>query len=260
MNIQPHYSKSTSAEKNEMLVVVGANIVVITFCLAYLVIAFRASNISWLYIAGAVLAGYFVADFASGIVHWGLDTWFSEETLGRAVAIAREHHTHPQNILGYGFMEHAALGSTPSAVFIGLTSVLTASFSVSIVTYSLMIVWTITAICLLFGTSFHNLGHKKSNSQFILALQKAKLINSPERHWVHHRNHVIRYCAVNGWANSVCDLFKIWRKLEWFVHATTGALPREDDLEWQRIFKETGVLATPASRRVCEALPGRSKA
>ena len=26
---------------------------------------------------------------------------------GRAVSIAREHHTHPRNILGYGFLEHS---------------------------------------------------------------------------------------------------------------------------------------------------------
>jgi hypothetical protein len=257
MNVQPHYAESTPSEKYEMLVVVGANIVVITFCLTYLVIAFKASNISWPYVAGAVLVGYFVADFASGIVHWAMDTWFSEETLGRAVAIAREHHTHPQNILGYGFLEHAALGSTPSAVFIGLTSVLTASFSVSILTYALMLIWTITAICLLFGTSFHNLGHKRSRSRVILTLQKTKLINSPERHWVHHRNQQIRYCAVNGWANPVCDLFMVWRRLEWFVHTTTGAVPREDDLEWQRIFKETGVLATPSSRRRLRSASGQ---
>jgi hypothetical protein len=247
--IQPNFTKSTPSDKEEMCIVVGMNIAVIAFSVAYLIIEFKTSRVSWPDVALSVLVGYFMADLASGLVHWGLDTWFSEEILGRAVAIAREHHTHPQNILGYGFLEHAALGSTASALFIGPTSLLTASVSVNTFTYSLMVIWTMIATCMLFGTSFHNLGHRKSDSAVILALQRAKLVNSPEHHWVHHRNQQIRYCAVNGWANCVCDRFRVWRRLEWLVQAITGAVPRKDDLEWQRIFKETGVLAPPSSNR-----------
>ena len=49
------------------------------------------------------------------------------------------------------------------------------------------------------------------------------------------------------WANPLCDALDMWRRLERLVHAVTGAAPRQNDLEWQRIFSETGVL-TPPSR------------
>ena len=247
--IRPHFTKSTARDKFEMLFLVILNFVVIVFCLTYLVTEFRASGIGWSFLFASVIIGYLMADFASGLVHWGADTWFSEETLGRAIAIAREHHTHPQNILGYGFLEHAALGSGPSAAVVGVSSIVLASADVTPTTYSVMIILTVTALCLLFGTQFHNLGHRRSGAAIILALQKAHLIMTPGHHWVHHRNQQIRYCTVNGWANPVCDAFGVWRGLEWVVHRLTGAIPRENDAEWQRIFKESGQLTSPSSDR-----------
>src|SRR5258708_20050418 len=86
-----------------------------------------------------------------------MDTWFDERILGRAIAIAREHHTHPHHIHGYGFLDYASLGSTPSALVFGLAVLVTALFPLSAATYALMIVWFVNSTCMLFGTSFPNL-------------------------------------------------------------------------------------------------------
>jgi plasmanylethanolamine desaturase len=136
---------------------------VMTFCGSYLLIEYDASQTTWPLIIGDVILGYFAADFASGLVHWGMDTWFGERVFGRAVAIAREHHIHPQNILGYSFLEHSALGSAPSALFVGPASLVTALFPASATRFSFMVVWLITSTCLFFGTSFHNLAHEGRN-------------------------------------------------------------------------------------------------
>jgi hypothetical protein len=48
--------------------------------------------------------------------------------------------------------------------------------------------------------------------------------------------------VINGWANYVCDPLRFWRKMEWLIEALTGAQPRQDDLEWQQHYKETGTL------------------
>jgi hypothetical protein len=246
-SVQPYFLESNPSERWLMRLSVSANFLVIAFCVGYLVLEYKVSGITWIYITAALLFGYFVADFASGLVHWGMDTWFDERQLGRAVAIAREHHTHPQNILGYGFLEHCTLGSAPSAVFVGLGSVATAVCPISIPAYCLMIVWLITSTCLFFGTSFHNLSHRRPKSALLRAAQKMHLVITPEHHWVHHRSdQIIRYCVINGWANYVCDPLRVWRGMEWLVQTVTGAVPRRDDIKWQRRYKETGALVSPA--------------
>jgi len=245
--VEPYFAKGTPHEHLVMRICVGANLAVMMFCAGYLFFECRASGTGWAEIIAAFLIGYFVADFASGAVHWGLDTWFSEREFGRAVAIAREHHTHPQNILGYNFLEHSTLGSAPSAVVIGPLAVATALFPASVATYMLMIVWLVTAACLFFGTSFHNLAHQPPQSRLIRLLQRYYLVITPQHHWVHHRaDQVIRYCVINGWANYICDPLRVWRHLEWLVQTLTGAEPRRDDLEWQRRYKETGTLLVDA--------------
>jgi hypothetical protein len=240
---RPFFFESTPFERRCMRVSVGANLVVITSCAVYLFLEYKSSGITWPYIVAGILVGYLVSDFASGLVHWGMDTWFDETVLGRAVAIAREHHTHPQHILAYGFLEHATLGSAPSAVFIGPAVLVTVGCAISPLSYFFVIVWLVTSTCLFFGTSFHNLGHRRPGSAFIRVAQKMHLIISPEHHWVHHRDdQIVRYCVINGWANYPCDRLHVWRGLEWLVQKLTRALPRRDDLDWQRRYEATGTL------------------
>jgi ubiquitin-conjugating enzyme E2 variant len=247
--VRPFFSQATPGERLIMRFFVIANLLVAAFCAGYLVLEHGPSTVAWPYVLFALALGYFLADFASGLVHWGMDTWFDEHTLGRAVAIAREHHTHPQHILGYGFLENATLGSAPSAVVIGGASLVTALLPLSILTYCAMIVWFVISICLLFGTSFHNLCHRRPRSAVVQLARRMGLLIHPGDHWEHHRAQTVRYCVVNGWANGVCDRFLVWRRLERTVQLLTGAEPRRDDLEWQRTFRETGVLAGPQPGR-----------
>lgn len=242
INPQPFFTQRTTSDLWIMSAGVGANFAIMCFALVYLVYEYSASSITWPYIVAGLLVGYFIADFASGVVHWGMDTWFSERELGRAVAIAREHHTHPQHILGYGFLEYSALGSTPSALAIGPAVLLTSLLPVSTTTYVVMMIWLITATCLFFGTSFHNLAHRPPN-RIIGWMQKLHLVIPRGDHWAHHhREQLVRYCVINGWANYVCDPLRIWRGLEWLIHAATGIQPRRDDLEWQHCYRHTGTL------------------
>lgn len=245
--VAPYFAEGTVREYRVMQACVGANLLVIVFCAGYLLLEYTASGINVLEILAALLIGYFVADFASGAVHWGLDTWFTEREFGRAVAIAREHHTHPQNILGYNFLEHSTLGSAPSAAVIGPLALITACFPASVATYMVMIVWLIASTCLFYGTSFHNLAHQLPKSRLIRLAQRLHLVITPQHHWVHHRSaQIVNYCVINGWANYPCDRLQVWRGLEWFVQTLTGAEPRRDDLEWQQRYKETGTLLKPA--------------
>jgi hypothetical protein len=249
--VKPYFAQRTQREYRIMQACVGANLLTVAFCAGYLIVEFAASGAAWPQIVAALLFGYFVADFASGLVHWGMDTWFDERAFGRAIAIAREHHTHPQNILGYGFLEHATLGSAGSAAVIGPASVLTAVLPLSVATYDLMIVWLVASTCLFFGTTFHNLAHQPPKWRLVRLAQKLHLVITPQHHAVHHRSpQMIHYCVINGWANGLCDRLGVWRKLERLVHHLTGAVPRRDDVEWQRRYKQTGTLLAVASTPV----------
>jgi ubiquitin-conjugating enzyme E2 variant len=241
----PFFKDATPGVTWTMRLFVGANVALVVFCASYLVVCFPTSGLGWPMLIAAVLAGYVLADFFSGVVHWAMDTWFDERTLGRAIAIAREHHTHPHHIHGYGFLEYASLGSTPSALFIGPIAGITALFPSSATTCALMMIWLVNALCMLFGTSFHNLAHRPARSAIMRLAQRIHLVCPPAHHWVHHRNQTIHYCVVNGWANYVCDGLGVWRALERLIGMVTGLVPRADDLEWQRHYRETGKLADP---------------
>src|SRR4030095_11842357 len=101
----PFFKDAPPREIRTMRFWSGANIAVILFCAFWLVSYFSLAALSWPYLIAALLAGYFLADFSSGAVHWAMDTWFDRRTMGRAIAITREHHTHPHHV--YGFLENA---------------------------------------------------------------------------------------------------------------------------------------------------------
>jgi ubiquitin-conjugating enzyme E2 variant len=241
VKIKPFYAESTAGEDRTMRLCVIANAAVVTGCAAYLVRAYAELSPPLLITVAATLVGYFFADIASGFVHWATDTWFSERQFGRLIAIAREHHTHPSHILGYRFLENATLGSAPSALFVGPAALVVALMDWSLAAYAIMIVLFLISLTLLFGTSLHNVGHRKARSPIIKLGQKLRIFITPAYHSVHHRgDQTTRYCTVNGWANPLLDKIQFWRRIEWVISAITGAVPREDDVRWQSHFRETG--------------------
>ena len=120
MQMTPVFKDATPREVRTMQFWIGSNIAVILFCASWLIYYFTVAGLSLPYLMAALLVGYFLADFSSGAVHWAMDTWFDERTMGRAIAITREHHTHPDHV--YGFLENASFGSAPSAVVSGFAA------------------------------------------------------------------------------------------------------------------------------------------
>lgn len=148
MQTAPFFLESTHGERKGMWVTVILNGGLIVVGLLYLVVNVASSGFPSLTLPVAIALGVLCGDFATGLVHWALDTWFDEQSLGRIVLIAREHHSHPHHILGYGFLEHSTLGSGPSAAVLTPVMLATALFDNEPTAYGLMIVWTITAMCL----------------------------------------------------------------------------------------------------------------
>ena len=237
----PFFKHATLREIVVTRLCCGADAVVILCCALYLAVYYHAEGLRWPWLIVALLVGYFLADLFSGLVHWVVDTWLDESGLGRGIAITREHHTHPSHVLLYEFLDQASLGAAPSAVVVGVAAAVTALFPASALTYALMVVWFVIATCMLFGMSFHNLAHWPVRPPLLRMAQWLHLVCSPEHHWRHHRDHTVRYCVINGWANYPFDHLRLWGRLERLVTATTGRAPRADDAEWKRKLNGTGI-------------------
>lgn len=241
MGQKPHYLKSEFKQDLEMYIGVAANCALIFSCLLYAILNYSSVGPSVLFMTASLVFGYFLADFFSGLVHWAMDTWFEVDTVGRSVAIAREHHIYPQSIFGYRFLDHASLGSIPGSVVFWPLFILCLLLPQTVLTYGAVLMILVICTCLLFGTTFHNFGHRRARGPLLGFAQKYRIVMTPEHHAVHHMgDHTVHYCAVNGWANPVCDKLGVWRGLEKLIAGLTGAVPRENDVEWLEDFKKTG--------------------
>jgi hypothetical protein len=186
------------------------------------------------WLALAVAAALYLADWFSGFVHWATDTWFDEVFLERIISIAREHHLYPREIVGYGFRDYVAYSSWPNIAFVGpVTLALTFAADPTPAIFATVTICLVISGIMVFGTYAHRLGHKNTGWKIIRIMQDYNLLITPGYHAIHHRgNHDIRYCVINGWANPLCDRIRFWRGLEWIVERTTGAVPRQNDHEW----------------------------
>jgi len=191
----------------------------------------------------AAIFGILTADFASGVVHWAADTWFTIDTpiVGKAlIRPFREHHIDPTAMLKHDFIE---------------TNADTFALSIPFTIYSvynfyngakgqenyLWDTWLLTLVIFVgFTNEFHKLSHMHKNVPTIVKfLQRNHLILPPSHHRIHHvRPHAEYYCITTGWLDTTLEKMDFWRRLEAAITNLTGALPRDDDMKWTKMDKD----------------------
>lgn len=187
----------------------------------------------WWSIGAAVLAGYIGADFTSGLVHWGFDTWGSIYTpvLGKAfIRPFREHHFDEKAITRHDFVETNGNNSIVTLPILGLTFLVPFNPGE---TWGLALVAFVIALCVAtFATNqIHAWSHADAPPALIRKLQKWHVILPPDHHAIHHaRPHMSHYCITTGWLNPILKATGFFRGMERAITAVTGAQPREDDL------------------------------
>ncbi len=179
----------------------------------------------------AFMLGYVVADFISGVVHWAADTWGTPECpiVGAAlIRPFREHHVDPKEITRHDFVEtngnncFVSIAPTVAAVLIPQHGA-GALFAATLV-FSLTL-WV------LFTNQFHKWAHLDSPPAVIDWLQRMNLILPRDHHAVHHTAPYAKYyCITVGWLNEALFRLRFFQTLERVITATTGAVPREDDI------------------------------
>jgi ubiquitin-conjugating enzyme E2 variant len=176
--------------------------------------------------AGAFLAAYTLADFGTGVYHWGVDNYGDGQTpvFGRQIAAFQGHHQRPWTITQREFCNnlHQVFkpAATPAVVIAAASPFLPLFPGVFLPSFLFL-------VCM--SQQFHAWSHMKKSElpAVVVALQDAGVLIGRAAHGAHHRpNFEGNYCIVSGWWNGPLDRSGFFRALEQLVVKATGVEPR----------------------------------
>lgn len=194
-------------------------------------------DLSQWWLPGVFVAGVLLADFASGLVHWGADTWGRDDlpVVGpRLLVPFRVHHINPEDFLRRNFVDTngdlAAIAIVPIA---------------ALMTLPLETAWASAAavgglgLCgaAMLTNQIHQWAHMPSPPPLVRLLQSAGLILGRREHARHHdRPYDMHYCITTGWCNRPLEAIGFFRALERTITRVTGARPRHDDERYEERY------------------------
>ncbi|CAK8695696.1 unnamed protein product [Clavelina lepadiformis] len=231
--------KTTSVSRGKRLqetISLVLSIFLMTLDFSFLVYHFRWSYT--FYLIPLICTGILAADFATGLVHWGCDSWGSIELpiLGTFIRSFREHHVDPTGITRWDFIDtngdNCLLPIFPMAFsvykcFTSSKEEIASNYFFEIFLFSFF-----------FFVCFTNQIHKWSHTYFglpgwVTFLQDLHIILPKQHHRVHHvAPHETHYCITTGWLDYPLEKIKFWTILEAIIKYLTGAKPRTDDMKW----------------------------
>jgi ubiquitin-conjugating enzyme E2 variant len=179
-------------------------------------------------IAAAILS-LAAADIGSGIAHWAGDTWGSEQwpLIGQTVIRTfREHHVDQLAITRHDAVEVNATSAMLALPLLGIGHWIIGTHPF----VATVLLWT--SIGGIMTNQIHSWSHRAHNPWWIRALQRSRIVLSPEAHSLHHdKPYADHYCITTGWLNGFFAATKFWRGMEWIITKLTGAVAREEDLK-----------------------------
>lgn len=195
---------------------------------------------------GCVLSAILTADFASGLVHWFMDTWGTVDmpVIGKTfIRSFREHHLAPAAMTKHSLTETngdnclltlpVLLSLARSDVVLSQSRLSLANPAVNAYTF-LFTMFLVLFVCL--TNQIHKWSHMHAPSpppHYVRVLQKMHIILPPKHHNAHHTAPFDRYyCITTGWLNAPLEKLHFWRILETAITAATGQQPRLDDKKW----------------------------
>ena len=182
----------------------------------------------------AFVAGVLLADFASGLVHWGADTWGRDDlpVIGpRLLVPFRVHHVNPDDFIRRNFVDTngdvALIAFAPIAALAMLPLDDAWESAAAIGGLGLCGAGMLT-------NQIHQWAHMPSPPPPVRLLQTAGLILGRREHARHHdRPYDGQYCITTGWCNRPLEAIGFFRALERTITRLTGARPRQDDERYE---------------------------
>ena len=186
----------------------------------------------------AFVGGIATADFASGLIHWGADTWGRDDLplIGRRLLVPfRIHHLNPDDLLRRRFIDangDPAFLTVP--VLLGLFAVPIETVwggAVAVFGFALCGVGMMT-------NQIHKWAHMPAPPMLIRALQYCGVLLGRAQHATHHdQPYDSNYCITTGWCNRPAEAIGFYRRLEATITFLTGAHPRQDDRRYTGRYK-----------------------
>ena len=220
------YYEMSRAQRLFSIVSIAAAVVLLT--LVAMRIAITLTLAWWMPLA--FLAGVAIADLASGLVHWGADTWGDDDLplIGRRLLKPfRLHHVDPDDFLRRSFID--ANGDVAFATLPALVALLLVPLDRAWAPALLVAGFGLCAVGM-WTNQIHQWAHMPSPPRLVGVLQRCGMLLGHESHAAHHAGAFDRhYCITTGWWNRPLEAIGFFRRLEALIGAATGAVPRADE-------------------------------
>jgi plasmanylethanolamine desaturase len=225
-----HYEISGARRTFSAMAIVLAVMAVVVLAIRVMT---RLDLVQW-WVPLALLGGLVAADFASGLVHWGADTWGRDDlpVIGKALLVPfRVHHMNPADFARRNFVDTngevaaIALLVVVALLWIPLDTVWGGPVAMFALTFCGLGMLT---------NQIHQWAHLESVPRPVQWLQRAGVLLDHNEHAMHHAHpYDVRYCITTGWCNRTLDALDFYRRLEAAITRVTGAVPRHDDRRYE---------------------------